>query len=60
MTQHPQRATVSPLQRADGGPVFLPDRPATLPYSLRRFFDTLGIAEDPVWKPEHPDQEPPF
>jgi hypothetical protein len=60
MTQHPQRVTPSPLQRADGGPVVLPDWPATLPHTLRRFLDTLGMADDPVWKPAHPDQEPPF
>lgn len=60
MTQHPQRVTPSPSLRADGGPVVLPDWPATLPYSLSRFLETLGIADDVAWKPAQHDEEPPF
>lgn len=32
----------------------------TLPYSLRRFLDTLGIADDIPWRPALPEDEPPF
>ena len=31
-----------------------------LPYSLTRFLDTLGIADDIPWRPSHPTDEPPF
>lgn len=32
----------------------------TLPASLLRFFDTLGISDDLPWRPAHDGQEPPF
>jgi hypothetical protein len=31
-----------------------------LPYSLRRFLDTLGIADDVPWRPAFDGQEVPF
>ena len=31
-----------------------------MPYSLIRFLDTLGIADDIPWRPSHPTDEPPF
>lgn len=33
---------------------------AALPYSLARFFDTLGVCDDTPWRPTNDDQEPPF
>lgn len=32
----------------------------SLPYSLIRFLDTLGIADDLPWRPTHKHDEPPF
>ena len=50
-----------PSLRADSGPaVSSPSRAAPMPHSLARFLDTLGLADDPVWKPKHDNQEPPF
>jgi hypothetical protein len=31
-----------------------------MPASLIRFLDTLGIADDLPWRPQHEGQEPPF
>jgi len=56
--KHPRGS--SPL-RADSGPASLSlGRAAPIPHSLARFIETLGIADDPVWKPTHPDEQPPF
>ena len=33
---------------------------AAIPFSIERFFDTLGIADDIPWRPTHDEDEPPF
>lgn len=33
---------------------------ADIPYSLARFFETLGMADDIPWRPADDQDEPPF
>jgi len=33
---------------------------SSVPFSLARFLDTLGMADDVPWKPTHDNEEPPF
>ena len=61
MKQNPQRDVSSPQPRAEAaGLIPSVSLAAALPYSLARFFDTLGIADDIPWRPTHDQDEPPF
>lgn len=61
MNKNPQRAILPPAARAEAAGLSPSLGPAaTIPYSLARFFETLGMADDPVWKPTHEADECPF
>ena len=61
MNTNPQRSVSSPCLRAEAaGPSPSFGSAAAIPYSLARFLDTLGMADDTPWKPSHEADECPF
>lgn len=61
MNTDPQRDVSSPCPRAEAARL-IPSvsLAAALPYTLARFLDTLGVADDIPWKPAHEADECPF
>lgn len=60
MDTNPQRDD-PPSQRAEAAGLPPSSSPAAdIPYSLAKFFDTLGMADDIAWRPTHDEDEPPF
>jgi hypothetical protein len=49
-----------PSMRAEAAGLSSVGPAAAIPFSIERFFDTLGIADDIPWRPTHDEDEPPF
>jgi hypothetical protein len=60
MNTNPQRDVSSPCPRAEAAGLPFLSPAAAIPYSLARFFETLGMADDIPWRPTHDQDEPPF
>jgi len=60
MNTNPQRAILPDARAEAAGLPPSPGPAAALPYSLARFFDTLGIYDDIPWRPTDEADECPF
>jgi hypothetical protein len=60
MNTNPQRAILPDARAEAAGLPPSPGPAAALPYSLARFFDTLGMCDDIPWRPTDEADECPF